>query len=103
MNKLLNLSDFCGLFVYRVEEGDTIKGISEKFHAAETAIIAINALEEEVIPGDIILIEKTDGELYEVQPEDTIESISGGNKDKMFEIIKKNKTDVFYVGQRIYI
>ena len=103
MNKLFNLSDFQDLFIYRVEEGDTLRSIGDKFHAAETALISLNALTQEVSVGDVLLVERTNGIPYIVKPGDSLESITNGDKNKIFEIVNKNKTDVIYVGQKIYI
>lgn len=103
MNDLFDLSFYQDKFIYRVQNGDTIKSIAEKFHTQETFLISLNALTEEVCVGDILLVEKIKGEPYIVKPLDTLEKIAGYDKDRIFEIINKNKTDVIFVGQKLFI
>lgn len=92
-----------GEFVYVAEENDTVKSVAEKFHTAPSCLISINGLTEEIVKGEILKVEKTDGKEYVVKPKDTFESVSGYNDEKAREIKSKNKTDVLYVGQTIYI
>ncbi len=103
MNKLYDLSDFENGFIYRTEEGDTIFFLSEKFHTTPAAIIFFNSLSAEPIPGELIYVEKIEGEKYTVKPGDTIEAISEKFRVGQDVILLKNKTDVLYVGQTIYV
>lgn len=103
MSKLLNLSDFKKIFVYKFEEGDTLKSVAEKFRTTELRIIAMNALSEPPVSCDILLIERAEGREYIVKPLDTLYSICGGDEEKIFALKNKNKTDDIYVGQKLYI
>ena len=51
----------------------------------------------------MLVVEKPEGRAYVVKPFDTLESISGGDKKRELEILKNNKTDFIYVGQKLYI
>jgi len=103
MNKLLSEADFLGGFYYRAESGDTIFRIAEKFGTAPSVIIYENKLSEEVGEGQLLFIVKPEGKTYTVMPGDTLFSVAGGSKDKLYEIMNKNKTDWVFVGQKIII
>ena len=103
MNKLYYLNDFQSKFVYRVERGDDLNSLSDKFHTAPSRIIADNSLNEEISEGELLVIEKVDGEEYIVKPYDDLDKIAGYDEKKRREIVAKNKTDYIYVGQKIYI
>ena len=103
MNKLTNLSDYQNGFVYRVENGDTLFSLAEKFHTTPSAIIFFNSLTNELQCGELVYIEKTDGRPYFVAPGDTLELIADKFGVQIDRILIKNKTDAIYVGQKIYI
>ena len=103
MNKLLNLSDFQSGFIYRTENGDTVTAIAEKFHTTPAVIIFHNSLTCEVVSGELLYIEKIYGEPYIIEPGDDLERIAEKFCVSPEKIVIKNKTDVFYVGQKIYI
>lgn len=100
---LIDLSQVKNKFIYRVERGDTVYDIADKFHTTKELLISLNALTEEVRAGEFIVVEKIDGEEYVVKPTDSLQSIAHYSREKSFEIINKNKTDFIYVGQKIYI
>ena len=103
MNKLFNLSDFVTSFIYKTEDGDDLSSIAEKFHTTESLLITLNALKEQPRPGDVLLVERVEGEPYVVKPGDTLLSIAGGDKDKVYMIMNNNRVDTIFVGQKIYI
>ena len=100
---LNSLAKFRKQFVYNVEFGDTLNSLSDKFHTTVDLLVVINGLSREVEIGELILIEKIDGEEYFVKPMDTLEKIANYNKEKQREIALKNKIDEVYVGQKIYV
>ena len=97
------IADFKESFIYKVESGDSLSGIAEKFHTTENAIIKENCLTEEPTAGQYIVVTKISGRRYVVRPKDDLYSLAGGDRDKMLEITAKNRTDELYVGQIIYI
>lgn len=104
MNKKFdNIGRYKKIFVYKTERGDDLDSVAEKFGTTKRIIVADNFLSEEPCPGEMLIIEKPDGKAYIVKPFDTIESLSGGDKKREAEILKNNKTDFVYVGQKIYI
>jgi LysM repeat protein len=63
-------------FFYRVNSGDTVLGIAERFNIPVTKIIKTNNLSCEVLEGDMLYLECEDCHLYKVQPTDTLQSIA---------------------------
>ena len=104
MNKKFdNIGRFKRIFVYKTERGDNLDSIAEKFGTTKIIIVSDNLLSEQPRPGEMLVIEKPEGKAYIVKPFETIESISGGDKKRELEILKNNKTDFVYVGQKLYI
>ena len=103
MNKLFDLSDFQKRFIYRVEKDDDLNSIADRFHTTPISIISLNSLAENICEGELLMIEKIDGNEYIVKPGDDFDKLSGFDSEKRREIITKNKTDVLFVGQKIYI
>ena len=100
---LKDLSYFKKCFLYRVEVGDSLKTIADKFHTTQRVLTIINGLEYEPKVGEYIVIEKIEGEPFVVSPKDTLEKIAQNNLEKKMEIMRKNRIDSIYVGQKIYI
>ena len=73
-------------FFYRVQEGDLICSIANKFNCCLFKLVKDNCLKEEVRCGQLLFIEREECELYEVLPNDTIYSLS-----KKFNKRKLNK------------
>lgn len=104
MNKKFDdMGRFRRIFVYKTERGDDLRSIAEKFGTTERIIVADNLLSGQPRHGEMLVIEKPEGKAYIVRPFDTTESISGGDKKRELEILKNNKTDFIYVGQKLYI
>ena len=104
MNKKFdNIGRYKRIFVYKTERGDNLDSIAEKFGTTKRIIVADNLLSEEPRLGETLIVEKPEGRAYIVKPFDTLESISGGDKKRELEMLKNNKTDFIYVGQKIYI
>jgi len=101
--KLKNQSDYAKEFIYKVGRDENIYSIAQKFSTTVRFLIGLNGLTEEPTRGQSILVGKIQGSLYVVKPKDTLESICGGDKEKMMSVMNKNMTDELYVGQIIYI
>ena len=102
-NRLFDLSCAKNRFVYKVERNENISSIADKFHTTKEALIAINGISQEVSVGEFIIVQKIEGEKYIVKPTDNLLSIAHNDKNKVFEIMSKNKIDCVYTGQKIYI
>lgn len=100
---LFKLSDGKSSFVYKVELGDNVKNIAEKYQTTPMVIIRINNLKREVEVGEFILIEKLFGIEYVVKPKDTIESIAKKFGCSAITLMTNNMTDFIFVGQKIYV
>lgn len=106
MNNNKSLSDLSSkknTFLYFVEKGDDLKSVADKFHTTQRVLIALNNLESEIKEGEYIIIEKLAGREYVVKPWDTFEKIAHNDKEQARELALKNKTELLYVGQKIYI
>ena len=101
--KLRDLSFVKNRFLYMVEAGDTIKSIADKFNTTQQVLIVTNDLESDVKVGEYIIVEKVEGDLYIVKPNDTLEDIAKNDQERIIAIKKRNKIDKIYVGQKIYI
>lgn len=85
---------------YTVKEGDTLQSICSAANVSPLALCACNRLssEKELIVGMVILL-PTSGNLYTVQPGDSVENLCG-SKERFKEL---NGTDVFYPGMKVRI
>ena len=101
--KLKSPGDFQSEFIWRAEKDEDLDSIAEKLGTTKQIIVSDNMLKETPSAGELLVIEKPKGKPYIVQPYDTIESLSGGDKKRELEILTNNKTDVIYVGQKIYL
>lgn len=101
--KLCGIDRFLKVFVYRVEEGENLYRIAEKFHTTRQILISVNGLTEEPEKDRLIIVERAEGERYVVKPGDTFFELAGRDGEKAFALMNKNKTDELYAGQTIYI
>ncbi len=106
MNKeCILLSDFNFLdeFYYKVQKGDSLSSLADKFHTTESVIIKNNRLSSDVKDGELIFITKIKGEKRVVMPYDSLEKLCDYDKVKIDEVVRKNMIDYLFVGQVIYI
>jgi LysM repeat protein len=85
-------------FFYRVQEGDSLFSISEKFNIPACVIIKLNNLKKEVSLGDILYLEYCEKIRYKVKLFDTAESVAqkfGVDKDKL---LKENGVKYLFYG-----
>lgn len=90
-------------FVYKVQKGETLRTIAQKFKTTKELIININSLTKEILEGEYIVVEIIEGHEYIVEPYDTIESIAQKFSVSAQNIMIKNKIDFIFVGQKIYL
>lgn len=84
---------------YKVRKGQTLRLIAEAFSVPETRLVFDNALKKEVEEGQILRMPTEKGNLYTVGTGDTKELLCGSKE----EYRKKNGTDAFYPGMKIWI
>ena len=90
-------------FFYRVQKGDSLYSIANKFNTCLFKLIKDNCLKEEVRCGQLLFIESEDVDLYEILPTDSIYSlIKKFNKSKE-EILSENKIDYIFCGLKIKV
>lgn len=85
-------------FFYRVQAGDSVLSLAQKFNLSACKIIADNNLKKEISQGDLLLICKNSTCAYKVQPFETAESLSqkiGVSKEKL---LKQNCVDYLFYG-----
>ena len=85
-------------FFYRVEEGDTILSLSEKFRMSACKIIKQNNLKKEISCGDILCIESGGQRLYKVNPFDTASSVAKKFNTTEEKILTDNGVEYIYYG-----
>ena len=90
-------------FFYRVEDGDTVFSVSQKFQIPPTLLIKQNCLKKEITCGDLLYIERCVGNFYAVKPFDTIEDISKKFCVSKDEILQNNGIDYLFYGLIIKI
>jgi LysM repeat protein len=90
-------------FFYRVEKGDTVTFIAQKFLTPVSLIIFDNNLKKEVLEGDLLVIKKRNGKLYRVAAVESIEDIAKKFLVSCRDILEYNKTPIVYFGQEILI
>lgn len=91
---LLNENKF-----YRVKKGQTLEDLAITFSLPARLIAAENGLTEEVSEGQVLLIPKTEGNLYTVRGGESKELLSGSAE----RYAEKNKTDCLYPAQKVMI
>ncbi len=84
-------------FFLRVEQNQTVLSVSKEFSVPVCKLIKDNNLTRELEVGDLLYIEKEEGELYAVRPQDTVQSICKKfNKDEDEFLTQNGVPYVFY-------
>lgn len=84
---------------YKIKEGQTLLGIAEYFSVSEWLLVKENELKAPLRAGQLIVIPKETGNRYIVREGDTKELLCGSEE----AYLRKNGTDVFYIGMRVII
>lgn len=90
-------------FFYRVEKGDFLFDISNKFSVPVGVIISLNGLKKEIEEGDLLYIEIPEGVKYISKINDTLSKISEELKVSEDEIRKKNGITVLFPFELLII
>ncbi len=85
-------------FFYRVEEGDTVTGLSKRFCLPTAKLIKLNNLKSEISSGDLLYIEQSETKLYYVKPFDRLEDIASANKISPKELLENNGVEYIFYG-----
>lgn len=83
---------------YRVNLGDTILSVAERFNIPPTKIISDNNLTGEIEQGDMLYLESEQCTLYKVKPTDTLSSIAKKFKVSEQKILKDNGIEYIFCG-----
>ena len=90
-------------FFYRVVQGETILSVSQKFSIPVCVLINDNALKEEILAGDLLLIKQEQGKTYMVKPTDTLESVCRKFCVNEKELLEKNGVSYIFYGLNLKI
>ena len=90
-------------FFYRVQKGDLLCSIANKFNACLFKLIKENCLKEEVRGGQLLFIEMEESELYEILPSDTIYSLCKKFNKSKDEILIENQIEYIFCGLKIKV
>ena len=89
-------------FFYRVQIGDTVLSICQRFNCSMGKLIFLNQLKGEISAGDILLIEREQN-VYMVKPSDTLEEIANKFCLSPEYILEKNHIPYIFSGLIISI
>ncbi len=90
-------------FFYRVNSGDTLVSVAEKFSLPITSLIKLNALSSDISEGDLLYVESTEQTLYRVKPFDTAESLGKRFGVPPEKILSDNGVPYLFYGLLIII
>lgn len=85
-------------FFYRVEDGDSVSKLSEKFNIPACKIIKQNNLRKEIAEGDVLYIERENQRLYRVKPFDTLSAVAEKFCTTEEKILSDNGVKYIYYG-----
>jgi len=84
-------------FFYRVQSGDSVISLSNRFFVPTRDLIEENALKEEIREGDVLYISPKDN-AYPVSPHETAEDLSKKFGKSADEILKENGVSYLFYG-----
>ncbi len=87
-------------FFYRVQSGDSVCSLSNKFSIPVSVIINLNGLKGEIEEGDLLYLEKLPTLTRRVMPEESVYYFS--KKEKATKITAKNRCEYVYPFMQIY-
>ena len=84
---------------YKVKKGQTLAEISAYFSVSEYLLSNENKLTQAPFAGQVLRIPNERGNAYTVQAGDTKELLCGSEENYR----RKNGTDAFYIGMKVWI
>ncbi len=90
-------------FFYRIQQGQTVLSVSQKFSIPVCVLINDNALKEEIAEGDLLIIKRYQGEGYRVSPSDTLQSVCKKFGVSEQELLNKNGVPYIFYGLNLII
>lgn len=99
-------ADQNGILIYKVQKGDTLSSIAAEFGISSNTIRWANNLNNQITPGEELIILPVSGVIYEVKAGDTLESIAknySASVDKIMAYNNLNSSTVLPLGQKLII
>lgn len=90
-------------FFYRVGKGEDLLDISVKIQVPQRIIVFENRLSRPPEEGDVLYIEKPDGEFIVVGPTETVKSLSRKYGKSEERILAENCTEYVFFGQQLIV
>lgn len=90
-------------FFYRVGKNEDLLDISVKLKVPQRIIVFENKLSRQPEEGDILYIEKPDGEFIIVSPYETINSLAKKYGKSEERILAENCTEYVFFGQQLIV
>ncbi len=90
-------------FFYRVQKGDTVSSLSERFDVPQIKIISFNCLKKEIEEGDMLYLEKEKAQTYRVGLFDTAKSVADKFNMTEKELLSLNGVEYIFYGQTILV
>ena len=90
-------------FFYRVQEGDSVFSISEKFDIPVCIIIKLNNLKKDVSVGDVLYLKNERKTRYRVKPFDTAESVAQKFCIDKRRLLEENGVNYLFYGMILQI
>ncbi len=88
--------------VISVGKDDTAKTVARKYKATERSLFSLNG-NPEFFEGERLIVLKTDGVSYTVQPFDTVENVAEKFGTTAEEVRRLNGVDRIFLGQTIIL
>ena len=90
-------------FFYRVQAGDCIYSISERFNVPLFTIVKLNRLKKEVCAGDLLYIESGEKRIYKVKPFENADFVAKKfNLDRQ-KLLNDNGVSYLFYGLTLLI
>lgn len=84
-------------FFYRVQKGDSVLSISNRFKVSAIGIISENNLKREVSAGDLLLICQ-DSCVHVVQPFESVSEVASKYGLSQEKLLSQNEVDYLFYG-----
>lgn len=88
---------------YRVQDGDSLSAISNRFNVPTFYVIKLNNLTAEVCSGDLLYLELLDRRTYTVGATDTLLSLSEKFNIPPQKLLEDNGVPYIFYGLTIYV